>query len=194
MNRCPEERRSGLDPRDREGRRLVVDDTESRLGVFIFERAQEDRTERLQIDRRSDLTRQAKDRIRGRGVARTDDGLRFDHALESRGVPLEEDLAGRSRGDDRLGTRRHAGLGKLYPLDPERLRAHVADEKAMNHRPPLTQSAEVIRGLEELCSRRGRSETQEEQAREERPASLPAMGGTGMGACCPASDTIMMTP
>src|SRR2546422_8493643 len=91
--------------------------------------------------------------------------------------------------DDRLGTRRHAGLGKLYPLDPERLRAHVADEKAMNHRPPLTQSAEVIRGLEELCSRRGRGESQEEQAREERPASLHARVGTGMGAGCPAPMT-----
>src|SRR2546427_10773852 len=172
MNRGLEERGSGLDPRDFKGRRLLVDATESRLGVFIFERAQEDRAERQQIDRRSDLIRQPKDRIRGRGVARTDDGLRFDHALESRGVPLEEDLAGRSRGDDRLGTRRHAGLGKLYPLDPERLRARVADEKAMNHRPPLTNRAEVVRGLAELCSGRGPRGSQRGSARAETPASL----------------------
>src|SRR2546426_6078478 len=96
------------------------------------------------------------------------------------------DVCSSDLGSDRLGTRRHAGLGKLYPLDPERLRAHVAYEEAMSHRPPLTQSAEVIRGLEELCSRRGRSESQEEQARAERPASLHARGGTEKGAGCPA--------
>ena len=59
----------------------------------------------------------------------------------------------------------------------------------MSHRPPLTQSAEVMRGLEEHCSRRGRRESQEEQAREECPAPLHPRVGAEMGAGCPAPMT-----